>query len=45
MAFAPVRGPVTVVLLTAVFAVALGPLSGYLLQVGWTGAGPLLSGR
>jgi len=44
-AFRPVRGPVTVVLLTAIFAVALGPLSGYLLQVGMTGAGPLLSGR
>ena len=44
-AFGPVRGPVTVVLLAGVFAVALGPLSGFLLQVGLNGAAPLLSGR
>jgi len=34
-----------VVLLAGVFAVALGPLSGFLLQVGLNGAAPLLSGR
>jgi NADH-quinone oxidoreductase subunit N len=45
LAFGQVRGPATVVLLAAVFAVALGPLSGYLLQMGLAGAGPLLSGR
>jgi len=44
-ALGPVRGPVTVVLVTGIFAIALGPLSGYLLQVGLNGAAPLLGGR